>query len=158
MARINLGRIGTLVTLAVALGACDRNPTGNSAPALPTEVAFARNAGGNGGGKGGGVAVEQPSMAINPTTLSLAVGAQSTVQVTYYDKRGGIIPTTDDKPVYYGCAKVLETDADCYSVIKILPLMPYGRSAQITGMAPGVVKLWASDGLGTWVTSIVTVQ
>ena len=158
MARI-IARTGALVTFALTLAACDRTPTGNEArPVLPTEVAFARNSGGNGGGKGPSTTVEQPTMAINPTTLSLAVGAQFTVQVTYWDRRGSVIPTTDEKLVYYGCTKVLESDADCYSVIKILPLLPYGRSAQITGMAPGTVKLWASDGLGTWVTSIVTVQ
>jgi len=158
MAGINLARTGTLVTLALTLAACDRSPVGTDArAALPAEVAFGRNAG-NGGGKGGGAAAEQPSMAITPTTLSLAVGAQFTVQVTYWDKRGSIIPTTDEKIVYYGCKKVLDTDADCYSVIQILPLQPFGREAQITGKAPGTVQLWASDGLGTMVTSTVTVQ
>ena len=161
MARINLARMGTLVTLVLTLSACDRNQDGNnSRAALPTEVAFARNggnAGGNGGGKGG-AAVEQPMMAITPTTLSLAVGAQFTVQVTYWDRRGTIIPTTDEKIVYYGCQKLQDTDADCYSVLRILPLQPFGREAQITGKAPGTVQLWASDGLGTTVTSIVTVQ
>jgi hypothetical protein len=123
---------------------------------LPTEASLAR--GGNGGGKGGGAALDQPTMALSPTQLALAVGQQFTVQVTYWDKRGNIIPTTDEKIVYYGCNKVLETDADCYSVIRILPLQPFGREAQITGKAPGTVQLWASDGLGTMVTSTVTVQ
>jgi hypothetical protein len=162
MARINLARTGALVTLALTLAACGRDQDGDNArAALPTEVAFARNAGnagGNGGGKGGGVAVEQPSMAITPTTLSLAVGAQFTVQVTYWDRRGAIIPTTDEKIVYYGCQKLQDTDADCYSVLQILPMQPFGREAQITGKAPGTVQLWASDGLGTTVTSTVTVQ
>ena len=162
MVGFNLARTGTLVTLALTLAACDRGQDANSArSALPTEVAFGRNAGnagGNGGKGGGAVAEPQPIMAISPTTLSLAVGAQFTVQVTYWDKRGNIIPTTDEKIVYYGCKKVLETDADCYSVIQILPLQPFGREAQITGKAPGTVQLWASDGLGTMVASTVTVQ
>jgi hypothetical protein len=163
MARSTFARTGTMVILAVStLAACDRTATGsNTSSALPTEASFARgssNAGGNGGGKGGSAAQDQPTMAITPTQLSLAVGQQFTVAVTYWDNRGNVIPVTDDKLVYYGCRKLADTDPDCYSVIEILPLQPKGREAQITGKAPGSVTLWAYDGVGTWVTSNVTVQ
>jgi hypothetical protein len=154
MARNTIAQMGAFVVLTLgALGACDRGPTGVNS----TDLSFTRGTG-KGGGKGGGTAAEQPTMAISPTQLTLSVGQKSTVAVTYWDNRGNIIPTTDEKLVYYGCRKVVDTDPDCYSVIQILPLQPYGREAEITAKAPGSVILWAYDGVTTWVTSNVTVQ
>ena len=162
MARGTFARTGTIAMLAVStLAACDRSPTDNSySGARPANVSFARGGGGGGGGpKGGGsAAVEQPKMSISPEQLGLAVGQQATVAVTYRDNRGSIIPVTDDKPTYYGCNKVVETDPDCWSVVSIVPGGTNNRQATVTGKARGTVKVYAADGLGTWVYSTVTVQ
>ena len=158
MARSTLARMGTIIVAASTLAACDRTPTDNSANGpLPTDVSFARGSN-NGGGKGTGTTAEQPRMAISPTELSLAVGQQATVAVTYWDNRGGIIPVTDSKPTYYGCRKVVETDPDCWSIVSIVPGGSNNREAAVTGKARGTVQLYAADGLGTWVSSLVTVQ
>jgi hypothetical protein len=158
MARSTFARMGTMAILAVStLAACDQTPTGNSSNGVvPTNVSFAR--GGNGGGKGPGSVSTQPIMAITPTQMSVSVGQQSVVSVTYWDSRGNVIPVTDAKPTYYGCRKMVETDADCWSVVSIVPGGTNNRSATITGKAAGTVVVYAADGLGTWVYSTVTVQ
>jgi hypothetical protein len=151
MARSFFARAGTIILAASTLAACDRTPTGNTA-----DASFAR--GGNGGGKGTGTTADQPKMAISPTQLSLAVGQQAIVSVTYWDNKGNVIPVTDEKPTYYGCKELVATDADCWSIVSILPGGPNNRQATITGKAPGKVQVYAVDGLGASVTSIVTVQ
>jgi hypothetical protein len=147
MARSFFARAGTIILAASTLAACDRTPTGNT-----SDASFAR--GGNGGGKGTGTTADQPRMAISPTQLSLAVGQQATVAVTYWDKAGNVIPVTDTKPTYYGC----RPDPDCWSIVMIVPGGSNNRQATVTGKAPGTVEVYAADGLGTWVTSLVTVQ
>ena len=158
MARSFLARMGTIVLAAGTLAACDHTPTGTSPDASlkSLDVSFAR--GGNGGGKGSNTTSDQPRMAISPTQLSLAVGEQAIVGVTYWDNRGIVIPVTDDKPTYYGCRKVLDTDPDCWSIVSIVPGGTNNRQATVTGKAPGTVQVYAADGLGTWVTALVTVQ
>ena len=158
MARSVFTRVGTIILAASTLAACDRTPTGTSPDASlkSLDVSFAR--GGNGGGKGSNTTSDQPRMAISPTQLSLAVGGQAIVSVTYWDNRGNVIPVTDDKPTYYGCRRVLDTDPDCWSIVSIVPGGTNNRQAAVTGKAPGTVQLYAADGLGTWVTSVVTVQ
>jgi hypothetical protein len=158
MARSFFSRLGTVIFAASTLAACDRTPTEISPDAAfnSPRASFAR--GGNGGGKGQGTTSTQPQMAISPTQLTLAVGQQAIVAVTYWDNRGNIIPVTDDKPTYYGCSKVLDTDPDCWSVVSIVPGGSNNRQATVTGKAPGTVQVYAADGLGTWVTSVVTVQ
>ena len=93
-------------------------------------------------------------MAITPTQLNLVVGQQATVAVTYWDKAGNVIPVTDTKPTYYGC----RPDPDCWSIVMIVPGGSNNRQATVTGKAKGTVEVYAADGLGTWVTSSVTVQ
>ena len=149
MARSFLARVGTIILAASMLAACDRTPTDNS-----SDASFAR--GGN--GKGPGATSEQPQMAISPTELSLAVGGQAIVSVTYWDRRGNIIPVTVEKMTYYGCLKVLDTDPDCSSIVSIDPGGTNNRQATVTGKAPGTVQVYAADGFGTWVMSRVTVQ
>ncbi|HEX5077087.1 MAG TPA: hypothetical protein VFW03_28010 [Gemmatimonadaceae bacterium] len=158
MARSFFARMGTIILTAVTLAACDRTPTGTSPNAAleSLDVSFAR--GGNGGGKGSNTASDQPRMAISPTQLTIAVGQQAIVAVTYRDNRGNIIPVTNDKPTYYGCSVVLDTDPDCWSVVSIVPGGSNNRQATVTGRAPGTVQVYAADGLGTWVTALVTVQ
>ena len=160
MARGTFARTGTIAILSVStLAACDRTPTDNgSTGALPTNVSSARGGGGGGGGPKGGSTLEQPKMSISPEQLSLGVGQQGIVAVTYRDNKGNIIPVTDDKPTYYGCNKVVETDPDCWLVVSILPGGTNNRQATITGKARGTVLVYAADGLGTWVYSTVTVQ
>ena len=162
MARSSFARTGAIVLAVSTLVACDRTPTGNNASSIvPNHVSFARgssNAGGNGNGRGGGAAVEQPTMAISPTQLTIAVGQQAIVSVTYWDSRGNIIPVTNDKPSYYGCRKLVDTDPDCWSIVSIVPGGSNNRQATVIGNARGTVTVYASDGLGTWVTSLVTVQ
>jgi len=162
MARSPLARMGTVVVFAVTLAACDRTPTGTSANSiLPPGASLARgssNAGGNGGGKGSSTTTDQPKMAISPTQLSVAVGQQAIVSVTYWDRRGNIVPVTDERLTYYGCYKLLDSDPDCWSIVSIVPGGSNNRQATVIGNAPGTVQVWASDGLGTWVTSVVTVQ
>jgi hypothetical protein len=159
MARSTFARMGTMVVLAVStLGACDRTPTGTTADVVvPMNASLARGSN-NGGGKGGSAAVDQPTMAMSPAQLTLVVGQKFAVAVTYWDNRGNIIPVTDDKPTYYGCRKLLDTDPDCWSVVSIVPGGTNNREAMVTGKAAGSVQVYATDGLGTWVTSIVTVQ
>ena len=158
MARSFYARTGTIILTVSTLAACDRMPTDNSPAASfnNPHASFAR--GGSGGGKGQGTTSTQLQMAISPTQLSLAVGQQAIVGVTYWDNRGNVIPVTDDKPTYYGCRKVLDTDPDCWSIISIVPGGSNNRQATVTGKAPGTVQVYAADGLGTWVTSLVTVQ
>jgi hypothetical protein len=144
MARGVLARAGTVLVVAlITLAACDRAAT--------TDPSFAR---GSNNGKGGGATADQPKMAISPTQLSLAVGQQAIVSVTYWDNRGNVIPVTDPKPSYYGC----QPDPGCWSIVSVVPGGPNNREATVTGKAPGTVQVYAADGLGTWVTSTVTVQ
>ena len=158
MARSVFARMGTIILAASTLAACDRTPTDNSPDASfhSPGASFAR--GGNGGGKGQGSTAPQPQMAISPTELSLAVGQQAIVAVTYWDRHGDIIPVTVDKSTYYGCLKVLDTDPDCSSIVSIDPGGTNNRQATVTGKAPGTVQVYAADGFGTWVMSNVTVQ
>jgi len=158
MARSFSARMGTIILTVSTLAACDRAPTDNSPGASinSPRASFAR--GGNGGGKGQGTASDQPQMAISPTQMALVVGQQAIVAVTYWDNRGNIIPVTDDKATYYGCRKVLDTDPDCWSVVSIVPGGSNNRQATVIGKASGTVQVYAADGLGTWVTSLVTVQ
>ena len=151
MARSFFARVGTIILAASTLAACDRTPTGNT-----SDASFAR--GGNGGGKGPGTTADVPKMAITPTQLSLAVGQQGIVSVTYWDSKGNVVPVTDDRPTFYGCEKVADTDPDCWSIVMIVPGGTNNRQATVTGKAPGTVKVYAADGLGAWVTSLVTVQ
>ena len=159
MARSTFARIGAIASLTIStLAACDRLPTDTTSNgARPANVSFARGGGGNGGPKGG-ASVDQPKMSISPEQFSLLVGQQGIVAVTYRDNRGNIIPVTDDKPTYYGCNKVVETDADCWSVVSIVPGGTNNRQATVIGKARGTVIVYAADGLGTWVYSTVTVQ
>ena len=159
MARGTFARTGAIAMFTFStLAACDRTPTDNGSSAtLPANVSFARGGGGGGGPRGGATA-EQPKMSISPDQLGLVVGQEATVAVTYRDNRGNIIPVTDDKPTYYGCNKVVETDPDCWSVVSIVPGGTNNRQATVTGKARGTVKVYAADGLGTWVYSTVTVQ
>lgn len=154
------GRLSSLALLTICtLSACDQNVATD--PSLVTDPSLASGpvvaaGGGKGKGKGGNAADAQAPMAITPTALSLTVGQQQTVGVTYRDKSGKVV--SDDRLTYYGCRRVVETDADCWSVISILPLMPYAREAQITGKAAGTVVLYATDGVTNWTTATVTVQ
>ena len=134
MARSVFTRVGTIILAASTLAACDRTPTGTSPDASlkSLDVSFAR--GGNGGGKGSNTTSDQPRMAISLTQLSVAVGGQAIVSVTYWDNRGNVIPVTDDKPTYYGCRKVLDTDPDCWSIVSISPNAAWSPSAN--SMAP----------------------
>ena len=158
MARSTLARMGTVVVFAVTLAACDRTPTGTSANGvLPPGASLSRGSN-NGNGKGPSTTADQPTMAISPAELSVGVGQQAIVSVTYWDRRGNIVPVTDDRLTYYGCFEVTDGDPDCWSVVSILPGGSNNRQATVTGKAPGRVKVWASDGLGIWVTSVVTVQ
>src|SRR5262245_40820068 len=103
MARITLARMGSVVLVAATLAACDRTPTGTSANSiLPPSASLARGSS-NGNGKGPGATADQPTMAIDPTQLSLTVGQQEIVSVTYWDNKGAMIPVTDDKRTFYGC-------------------------------------------------------
>ena len=158
MARSVFTRVGTIILTASTLAACDRTPTGTSPDASleSLDVSFAR--GSNGGGKGSSSTSDQPRMAVSPTQLSLAVGGQAIVSVTYWDNRGNVIPVTNDKPTYYGCRKMLDTNPDCWSIVSIVPGGTNNRQATVTGKAPGTMQVYAADGLGTWVTSVVTVQ
>ena len=81
------------------VAACDRAPTDNSPNASfnSPRASFAR--GGNGGGKGQGTTLDQPQMGISPTQLSLAVGQQATVAVTYWEARQH--RPGDDKSTYF---------------------------------------------------------
>lgn len=152
-------RLSTLTLLAICtLSACDHKVATD--PLLVTDPSLAFDpsvgGGGKGKGKGGNSTAEQPAMTLMPTAVSLTVGQQHTFAVTYWDTRGRVI--SDDRLTYYGCRKVAETDPDCWSVVSILPLMPYAREAQVTGKAPGTVVVYATDGVSNWVTSTVTVQ
>ena len=158
MARSFFARTGTIILAVSTLAACDRMPTDNSPDASVNSVRASFSRGGSRGGKGQGTTSTQPQMAISPTQLSLVVGQEAIVAVTYWDNRGNIVPVTDDRPTYYGCRKILDTDPDCWSIVAIVPGGSNNRQATVTGKAPGTVQVYAADGLGTWVTALVTVQ
>ena len=103
MARSTLARMGTVVGFAVTLAACDRAPTGTNTT-LPPSASLARGSN-NGSGKGAGTPAELPRVAVSPTQLTLAVGQQGIVTVTFRDKQGNVIPVTDGTGAFFGCRR-----------------------------------------------------
>ena len=100
MARSVLAHAGTVAVFALTtLAACDRG--------VPTEASFARTSS-NGNGKGPSTTAELPKVTISPTQMSLTVGQQGTVTVTFYDKQGNAIPVTDGTGAFFGCRKLVK--------------------------------------------------
>jgi hypothetical protein len=131
--------LGIASSLVLVLSACAA--PGDSS-ATPTGPEFGK-------GKSGGS--DFAPMTISPTSQTIAVGGTTSVSVTYRDAKGIIVPETNFRWTYYGCIAVAPLGADCNSVISILPVSPYLRQAEIKGMAAGAARLYASDGLGTYV-------
>jgi hypothetical protein len=111
-------------------------------------------------GKGGhpGTTGTFAPMTISPVSNVVSVGTKTTVSVTYRDSRGAIIPETTFRWTYYGCLPVAPALATCNDLLSLLPVSPYLRQAEIQTFAPGQVRLYASDGLGTYVWADLTIQ
>ena len=131
--------------------------TPNDAPAesggipLPTEPALAR------GKPVSGSSLFAP-MSIAPNPLTMTVGSTMTVAVTYRDAKGSIVPETNFRWTYYGCVPVAPAAATCNDLLTLLPLSPYLRKAEIRAMSAGQARIYASDGLGTYVWADLSIQ
>ena len=139
-----------LVALALPLtvAACEA-PTAAVGP--DADPAFRRA----GGGKP--VASSESVMSMSPSEATIAVGGKATVAVTYYDRKGAVVPVDDFRWTYYGCRPVSPAGAYCYDHVSILPL-PGLREAEVSGLLAGEVELYATDGIGHEVVARVRVQ
>jgi hypothetical protein len=97
-------------------------------------------------------------MSISPTSAVIPVGGSATVSVTYRDKQGNIIPDSDMRLTFYGCYPVAPAGATCNDLLTITPVMPYLRQAVIAGVGAGQARIYASDGLGTYVYTDLIIQ
>jgi len=105
-----------------------------------------------------GAGTNQPAMSISPTSATISVGGSTTVSVTYRDKQGNLVSDTDMRITYYGCIPVAPAGASCNDLLTITPVMPYLRQAVIKGVGAGQARLYASDGLGTYVYADLIIQ
>jgi hypothetical protein len=97
-------------------------------------------------------------MSISPTSATISVGGSTTVSVTYRDKQGNIVPESDMRLTFYGCYPVAPAGATCNDLLTITPVMPYLRQAVFAGLAAGQARIYASDGLGTYVYADLVIQ
>jgi hypothetical protein len=97
-------------------------------------------------------------MTISPTTADVAVGATTTVRVTYLDAKGNVVPDTEARLTYYGCVPVAPAGATCNDLLLLTPTMPSLREAAIQGLTAGQARIYATDGLGTYVWAELTIH
>jgi len=140
--------LAVALTMPLALAACE-SPTAAAAP--DADPAFRR------AGSGKPVTTTESVMSMSPGDATIAVGGKATVAVTYYDRKGEIVPVTDFRWTYYGCRPVAPAGAYCFDYVSILPL-PGLREAEVTGLRAGEVELYATDGVGHEVVARVRVQ
>jgi hypothetical protein len=97
-------------------------------------------------------------MEISPKSFTMAVGSTTNVSVTYRDQKGNLVPDSDFRLTYYGCVPVAPAGATCNDLLTILPLTPSLRQAQIHALSAGQARIFASDGMGIYVWSDLTIQ
>jgi hypothetical protein len=150
--RFIASRCLALVTpLLVSVTACD-TPVEGRGTVAPTAPSFSR------GGKPASGTTFTP-MEISPKSLTMSVGGTATVSVVYRDAKGSLVPETSFRWTYYGCVPVAPAAlTTCNDLITLLPMSPYLRTAEIRALAPGQARIYASDGLGTYVWSDLTIQ
>jgi len=141
--------LAVLVPVLLVSSAC--SDAGSGRFGAPTDPALAR-----GGRPASGVT--QSSMSISPTSATISVGGSTTVSVTYRDKQGNIVPESDMRLTFYGCYPVAPAGATCNDLLTITPVMPYLRQAVFAGLAAGQARIYASDGLGTYVYADLVIQ
>jgi hypothetical protein len=88
----------------------------------------------------------------------MTVGSTIKVSATYRDAKGVIVPETNFRWTYYGCVPVTPAAATCNDLLTLLPLSPYLRQAEIHALAAGQARIYASDGLGTYVWADLAIQ
>jgi hypothetical protein len=139
--------------LLLSFAACS---TPSDAPAdtrgmpLPTEPTASR-------GKPASGSALLPPMSITPGTLTMSVGSTVKVAVTYRDAKGAVVPESNFRWTYYGCVPVAPV-ATCNDLLTLLPLSPYLRQAEIHAMSAGQARIYATDGLGTYVWADLSIQ
>jgi hypothetical protein len=99
-----------------------------------------------------------PAMSISPTSMTISVGGSTAVSVTYRDSKGNIIPDTNMRLTYYGCFPVAPAGTTCNDLLTITPVMPYLRQAILAGVGAGQARIYASDGMGTYVYADLIIQ
>jgi len=134
--------------LLFTLAAC--STTRDASVGAPTDPSF-----GKGKPSGGSTLA---GMSISPTSMTVSVGGTTTVSVTYRDNKGNVVPDTDMRLTYYGCFPVAPAGATCNDLLTITPVMPYLRQAVLTGVGAGQARIYASDGMGTYVYADLTIQ
>jgi hypothetical protein len=137
-------------SLVLTLAAC--STTENARTSSPTEPEFGKS------GRPSNGANNLASMSISPTSATIAVGATTTVSVTYRDSKGNVIPDSNMRLTYYGCFPVAPEGATCNDLLLITPVMPYLRQAEFQGVSAGQARIYASDGLGTYVYADLIIQ
>jgi hypothetical protein len=140
--------LAAVVPALLAASACSDTSDARIAPTDPLYGKSGKPANGT----------SQGSMSISPTSVTIAAGEATTLSVTYRDKQGNVIPDSNMRLTYYGCYPVAPAGATCNDLLTITPVMPYLRQAVIQGLAAGQARLYASDGLGTYVYADLVIK
>lgn len=139
--------LGILVTCAaLALSACE-NPTSstNEAPS------FAR------GGKPGTQSTSA-RVALTPASVSMAVGSDTWLKVTVYDRQGNVAPENNGQLLWFGCTSAVSGGPACNGSLDMVPMYPNLRDVHLIARASGSFIVSVDDGAGHVATSIVTIQ
>ena len=143
--------LGILVTCAaMTLSACE-NPTSTPNVVAPAAPSFAR------GGKPGNQSASI-GIALNPTTVQMAVGGDTWLKVSVYDSKGNLAPENDGRLLWFGCTSATPGGAPCNGALDMIPMYPNLRDVHLVARASGSFVVSVDDGAGHVAMTTVTIQ
>jgi hypothetical protein len=129
----------------MALSACE-NPTSTN-----EDPSFAR------GGKPGTQSAST-GIALNPTSVQMAVGGDTWLKVTVYDRQGNVAPEDNGQLLWFGCTNAVVDGPPCNGALDVIPIYPNLRDVHLIARASGTFLVSVTDGLGHRAITTVTIQ